>query len=76
MQAYQMDAYFRQTWVDKRLTYESDVEEMVVHIMLLERIWKPDTYFYNGKGSYLHTISSPNKLLRIKPDGTLLYSMR
>ena len=71
-----MDAYFRQTWVDRRLQFEGEMEEMAVHIKLLERIWKPDTYFYNGRGSYLHTITTPNKLLRIKQDGTILYSMR
>ncbi|TMW43223.1 hypothetical protein DOY81_011696 [Sarcophaga bullata] len=32
---------------------------------MLARIWKPDTYFYNGKQSYLHTITTPNKFVRI-----------
>lgn len=43
---------------------------------MLERIWRPDTYFYNGKHSYVHTITVPNKLLRISQDGDILYSMR
>ena len=70
-----MDAYFRQTWVDKRLRFEG-TKEMAVHYKTLELIWKPDTFFHNGRGSYLHMISEPNKLFRIKPDGTILYSMR
>ncbi|KAK2148946.1 hypothetical protein LSH36_474g04060 [Paralvinella palmiformis] len=73
---YSMDAYFRQTWVDKRLCFNGSHEMMAVQIKLLEKIWKPDTYFYNGHEAYLHTITSPNKLLRIMKNGTILYSMR
>lgn len=43
---------------------------------MLERIWRPDTYFYNGKQSHIHTITVPNKLLRLTQDGDILYSMR
>ena len=75
-QTYSMDAYFRQTWIDKRLTFNGTHEMMAVQIKLLEKIWKPDTFFYNGHGSYLHTTTSPNKLLRIMKNGTILYSMR
>ena len=52
------------------------LKEMAVHIKMLDLIWKPDTYFYNGQGAYLHTTTTPNKLLRIRQDGTVLYSMR
>ena len=71
-----MDAYFRQTWVDRRLQFKGPMTEMAVHIKMLDLIWKPDTFFYNGRGSYLHTITTPNKLLRIRQDGKVLYSMR
>ena len=71
-----MDTYFRQTWVDKRLKFNLSVEVLVVHISMLELLWKPDTYFYNGMGSYLHTITTPNKLLRIMKNGTVFYSTR
>ena len=47
-----------------------------VSISILDRLWKPDTHFFNGKRSYLHTVTSPNKLLRIGRDGKILYSMR
>jgi hypothetical protein len=43
---------------------------------MLEKIWKPDTYFFNGLSSYLHTITRPNKLLRISEHGDITYSMR
>ena len=72
-----MDCYFRQEWRDKRLSYQlANIKELSLSIKMLERIWRPDTYFYNGKQSYVHTITVPNKLLRLKPDGNILYSMR
>ncbi|XP_067949719.1 gamma-aminobutyric acid receptor subunit alpha-1-like [Watersipora subatra] len=74
--SYSMDCYFRQTWNDPRLVYSGASKEIAVHIELLKKLWTPDTYFYNGKNSYLHRITTDNKLLRISPDGTIFYSMR
>lgn len=77
-----MDAYFRQRWKDERLRFNwsqdtnGTLKEMRVHIKVLEHIWKPDTFFFNGQGSYLHDATVPNKLLRIKETGDILYSMR
>ncbi|XP_064482178.1 gamma-aminobutyric acid receptor alpha-like isoform X2 [Ornithodoros turicata] len=73
---YSMDCYFRQQWTDHRLRFDGPISPISLHIKMLEGIWKPDTYFHNGKGSYLHTITQPNKLLRISRNGDVLYSMR
>lgn len=80
-----MDCYFRQSWVDRRLAFtypktrkgdNPPAETLALSISMLARIWKPDTYFYNGKQSYLHTITTPNKFVRLYPDGRVLYSSR
>ena len=42
----------------------------------LNTIWKPDTFFVNGKKSKMHKITVPNKFLRISPDGRVSYSQR
>ncbi|XP_036149128.1 gamma-aminobutyric acid receptor alpha-like isoform X3 [Monomorium pharaonis] len=73
---YSMDCYFRQSWRDSRLSFLGPIKSLSLSIKMLERIWRPDTYFYNGKNSYVHTITVPNKLLRITQDGDILYSMR
>lgn len=75
-QTYSMDCYFRQSWVDRRLAFQGGKETLALSISMLARIWKPDTYFYNGKYSYLHTITSPNKFVRLYQDGRVLYSSR
>lgn len=76
LQDYSMDCYFRQSWRDSRLSFLGPIKSLSLSIKMLERIWRPDTYFYNGKHSYVHTITVPNKLLRISQDGDILYSMR
>ena len=72
-----MDCYFRQSWVDERLSFpEKTFDELALSIEMLRKIWKPDTYIYNGRRSYLHTITTPNKFVRLFPNGRVLYSQR
>ncbi|XP_046395003.1 gamma-aminobutyric acid receptor subunit alpha-6-like [Ischnura elegans] len=74
---YVMDCYFRQVWYDRRLSFNfSGLTEFSMSWLFLERIWKPDTFFTNGKKSYLHRITVPNKFIRLRNDGFLTYSMR
>ncbi|CAB4064290.1 GABRA [Lepeophtheirus salmonis] len=73
--SYSMDCYFRQSWVDTRLAF-SGQKNLALSIEMLNKIWKPDTYIYNGRKSYLHTITTPNKFVRLFPEGKVLYSQR
>ncbi|XP_013792836.1 gamma-aminobutyric acid receptor alpha-like, partial [Limulus polyphemus] len=74
--SYSMDCYFRQSWIDRRLAFTGSMATLALSISMLERIWRPDTYFYNGEYSYLHTITSPNKFMRLHQNGKVLYSSR
>lgn len=80
MQTFSLDCYFRQTWRDTRLAHDSSSSDqdlqLSLSVSMLDRIWKPDTYFYNGKNSYVHMMTTPNKLVRLFPDGRILYSSR
>ncbi|XP_049938239.1 gamma-aminobutyric acid receptor subunit alpha-6-like [Schistocerca serialis cubense] len=76
-QHYTLDCYFRQTWTDRRLTFDfPGLDEFSLSWLFLDRVWKPDTFFLNGKKSHLHRISVPNKFLRLRHDGLLTYSIR
>lgn len=56
--AFSLDCYFRQSWFDARLRYNaSSVDELALNWAFLAKIWKPDTFFVNGKKSYLHKIT-------------------
>ncbi|XP_076348120.1 gamma-aminobutyric acid receptor subunit alpha-6-like [Tachypleus tridentatus] len=74
---YSMDCYFRQTWWDKRLKFQSaNLDVLSMDWKFLQRVWIPDTYFLNGQKSYLHNVTVPNKFIRVRRDGQLKYSMR
>uniref|UniRef100_A0A1I7ZEX3 Neur_chan_LBD domain-containing protein n=1 Tax=Steinernema glaseri TaxID=37863 RepID=A0A1I7ZEX3_9BILA len=47
----EVDLYLREQWMDSRLKYDVDVREQIQEVMVPgnRKIWKPDTYFSNGK---------------------------
>nr|XP_023694449.1 gamma-aminobutyric acid receptor subunit alpha-6-like isoform X2 [Paramormyrops kingsleyae] len=73
---YTMDVFFRQTWVDRRLSFEGPMEILRLNNLMVTKVWTPDTFFRNGKRSVAHNMTAPNKLFRIMKNGTILYTMR
>lgn len=77
---YSFDCFFRQRWTDTRLVYNTteamNYKSLPVSIKMFSKIWKPDTYFYNGRRSYLHSVPNINRFFRIASDGNILYSQR
>ncbi|XP_072900212.1 gamma-aminobutyric acid receptor subunit alpha-5 [Hemitrygon akajei] len=73
---YTIDVFFRQSWKDERLKFKGPMHRLSLNNMLASKIWTPDTFFHNGKKSIAHNMTTPNKLLRLVEDGTLLYTMR
>uniref|UniRef100_A0A0N4Z0B2 Neur_chan_LBD domain-containing protein n=1 Tax=Parastrongyloides trichosuri TaxID=131310 RepID=A0A0N4Z0B2_PARTI len=69
------DCYFRQRWLDDRLAFTpiTGQNEMSLASKFLEEIWQPDTYIKNGQKSYLHTLTVPNVLLRVRSDGQVTF---
>ncbi|CAF4299740.1 unnamed protein product [Rotaria socialis] len=74
--SFTMNCYFRQRWRDERLQFAEEVGVLSLSTRMLERLWRPDTIFYNSKYSYLHTIPTSNRLWRLFPDGSIWYSSR
>ena len=77
---YKLTIYFQQLWKDTRLNYSALIEKQSCPITLdsrvADQIWVPDTYFINDKKSYVHDVTMKNRLLRLWPDGTVLYGIR
>lgn len=67
---------FRQSWRDERLKFDGPMQVLPLNNLLASKIWTPDTFFHNGKKSVAHNMTTPNKLLRLVDNGTLLYTMR
>lgn len=75
--AYSLDCYFRQSWYDERLKFNATgISELALNWAFLAKIWVPDTYIVNGRKSYLHKITVPNRFVRISPNGKVSYSQR
>ncbi|XP_030836040.1 gamma-aminobutyric acid receptor subunit alpha-2 [Strongylocentrotus purpuratus] len=74
---FQVDMFFRQRWNDPRLKFNvTTFDELRLNTVMLETIWYPDTYFYNGKEAIKHSVTTPNRMFRISPEGNILYTSR
>ena len=72
-----MDLYLRQTWQDYRLAFDKFFNKsLTLNYNQVHRLWVPDLFFRNEKSGHLHEITVPNRLLRIWPNGTILFSQR
>ncbi|XP_037776054.1 glycine receptor subunit alpha-4-like isoform X1 [Penaeus monodon] len=74
---YTVDLYLRQRWLELRflnnsLTRPIDLNDPI----LVKFLWKPEVYFPNAKESDFQYVTVPNVMLRIHPDGTILYILR
>lgn len=76
---YGMDIYLRQSWQDLRLNVSKYGVTTPVTINgedIMSKIWKPDLFFRNVKEASFHYVTVPNKLVKLGPDGEVLFSMR
>ncbi|PVD34489.1 hypothetical protein C0Q70_05764 [Pomacea canaliculata] len=72
-----MQVYFRQRWQDDRLQfYLPNVTQFTLSNRFMNHIWKPTTYFLNGRRSKLHNITVPNQFLRLHSNGNIYMSKR
>lgn len=72
-----MDLYLRQKWQDARLQHKDITESLDLNDPnLVKAIWKPEVYFPNAKHAEFQFVTVPNVLIRIRPDGDILYMLR
>ncbi|XP_076468405.1 gamma-aminobutyric acid receptor subunit alpha-3-like [Babylonia areolata] len=77
--SYSMQVYFRQRWRDERLQFNLsnvNVTQFTLSNRFMNHIWKPPTYFLNGRRSKLHNITVPNQFVRIEANGNIYMSKR
>lgn len=68
--------YFQQAWRDKRLSYSEIAYNLTLDNRVADQLWVPDTYFLNDKKSFVHGVTVKNRMIRLHPDGTVLYGLR
>ena len=64
--------------MDERLAFKpiGTRNDFPLSSKMLKDIWRPDTYIRNGRQSYLHTLTMPNILLRVRSNGQVYVSQR
>ena len=75
-QDYTLTMYFQQAWRDKRLSYNVIPLNLTLDNRVADQLWVPDTYFLNDKKSFVHGVTVKNRMIRLHPDGTVLYGLR
>ncbi|XP_021440122.1 gamma-aminobutyric acid receptor subunit rho-1-like isoform X2 [Oncorhynchus mykiss] len=72
-----MTLYLRHYWKDERLSFPStNNQSMTFDSRLAKKIWVPDMFFVHSKRSFIHDTTTDNVMLRVHPDGNVLYSLR
>ncbi|XP_052390809.1 gamma-aminobutyric acid receptor subunit rho-1-like isoform X1 [Carassius gibelio] len=72
-----MTLYLRHYWKDERLSFPSNTNQsMTFDGRLVKKIWVPDIFFVHSKRSFIHDTTTENVMLRVHPDGKVLYSLR
>ncbi|MGH0182533.1 UNVERIFIED_CONTAM: hypothetical protein FKN15_009825 [Acipenser sinensis] len=72
-----MTLYLRHYWKDERLSFPSTSNKSrTFDGRLVKKIWVPDVFFVHSKRSFIHDTTMENIMLRVYPDGNILYSVR
>uniref|UniRef100_A0A8D3D0J3 Gamma-aminobutyric acid (GABA) A receptor, rho 3b n=1 Tax=Scophthalmus maximus TaxID=52904 RepID=A0A8D3D0J3_SCOMX len=72
-----MTLYLRHYWKDERLAFPSrNNRSRTFDSRLVKKIWVPDVFFVHSKRSFIHDTTMENIMLRVYPDGNILYSVR
>uniref|UniRef100_A0A3B4FMX4 GABA(C) receptor n=1 Tax=Pundamilia nyererei TaxID=303518 RepID=A0A3B4FMX4_9CICH len=72
-----MTLYLRHYWKDERLAFPSrNNQSRTFDSRLVKKIWVPDVFFVHSKRSFIHDTTMENIMLRVYPDGKILYSVR
>ncbi|XP_072012094.1 gamma-aminobutyric acid receptor subunit delta isoform X4 [Engystomops pustulosus] len=73
---YTMTVFLRQSWKDERLAYNHTNKTLGFDSRFVEKLWLPDTFIVNAKSAWFHDVTVENKLIRLQPNGVILYSSR
>ncbi|XP_048471086.1 gamma-aminobutyric acid receptor subunit delta isoform X1 [Rhincodon typus] len=71
-----MTVFLRQIWKDERLSYNHTNKTLGLDSRFVDKLWLPDTYIVNAKSAWFHDVTVENKLIRLQPNGVILYSIR
>ncbi|KAL4230981.1 Glycine receptor subunit alpha-3 [Mactra antiquata] len=70
--------YLRQSWYDSRLMYTpiEGMRSLELDSNSMLKVWIPDLHIPSEKKATVHSVTVPNKLMHVYPDGRIQYSLR
>ncbi|XP_006812797.1 glycine receptor subunit alpha-3-like [Saccoglossus kowalevskii] len=73
---YSVTLYLKMKWRDPRLYHNGSDTIIVRTPEFVNRIWRPDVYFENGKSGNFHGVTSDNRAMSILYTGEIQYNVR
>ncbi|ELU11560.1 hypothetical protein CAPTEDRAFT_141855 [Capitella teleta] len=67
--------YLRQAWEDPRLAYVGN-DSRRIPSEFIDQIWKPDTFFRNGRTIQVKKEMTDERLMRINSTGSVWFVQR
>jgi hypothetical protein len=73
-----LEFYFRQYWNDPRLRFEKvgKFDHFQGSKELAKELWVPDTFFVREKESFVYSMTTTNKFIKVNSKGDVVESMR
>uniref|UniRef100_A0A671KWA8 GABA(C) receptor n=1 Tax=Sinocyclocheilus anshuiensis TaxID=1608454 RepID=A0A671KWA8_9TELE len=77
VQVESLDSISEVDMVRKSVSFPSKTNKsMTFDGRLVKKIWVPDVFFVHSKRSFIHDTTTENIMIRVYPDGHVLYSLR
>lgn len=70
-----MDMYLAMSWMDHRLKHNRRYPVLIIDPDISSLLWIPDLYFVNSKAASLRTVTTPNFMMLVYPDGLVFKSL-
>ena len=76
LQDFSLTIFLREYWVDPRLGAINATQRTILKGNDVDLIWLPDIFFINEKSAKMHDVTVQNKLINIRPNGSIWLSLR
>ncbi|TRY90731.1 hypothetical protein DNTS_025191, partial [Danionella cerebrum] len=73
---YTITMNLQKSWRDKRLSYTGIPLNLTLDNQVVHQLWFPDTYFLNDIKPFVPGVTVTNRMVRLHPDGTVIYNLR
>ncbi|XP_019639407.1 PREDICTED: glycine receptor subunit alphaZ1-like isoform X1 [Branchiostoma belcheri] len=73
---YVVTVFLRQQWNDPRFVYTGFDGNLTLYDTVIDDVWLPDVFFVNEKAAGFASSTGTSRMMRIHPNGDVLYSTK